>query len=239
MTERTQAINDRVSRVRICFSRIAEARELSHIQQIKALRKAVCDSGLACVFSKCGKTPIAKMSFGPAISVGYASSAEYADIYLSQAIADKEVMDKLSKACPQGLMPVSIRRIPVHFPSIESLVNTAEYEITGEFKAAEGTQDIKTFLERKEIIITKVKPQGVSQSIDARPLIISMERKSENCVYLFLRFGPKKHLKPESVINSWLGISRTSADGGGNVPAWDITRKQLYWENSSGQFVAP
>jgi len=213
-----QAIN----RLRIRFSRTGAACAMSHLEQIKALREAARKSGLPCA----GGGGTLKIAFGPAVSVGYESEAEYADVFLSAPVDVKYALEKLSAVCQEGFSPLEARRVPVGFPSLESLLNAADYEIEGDFSSA---RPLSEFLALPEIIIVKKKPAGVEEKIDARPLIISMSLEGGRLVRLRLRFGPKRNLKPERIVCEWLGAE---------VPL-KVKRKNLYWEDSCGRLSLP
>lgn len=219
------------SRIRVKFSRLGQARDLSHLEQIRELRTMVKAANLPYTVARCGKAEIPKMSFGPAISVGYESLAEYADIYLLHSPGLEEVFDKLKSVSEKGISALGVKRIPLHFPSIEVLVNVAEYEISGEAIQNCNDETIKRFLGRSEILMAKNKPGGQSYFIDARPLIMSMELKNSSTAHLMLRFGPKRNIKPERIIGEALEH--------GHSPALQVMRKELYWENSSGQLATP
>ena len=141
---------NRIYRVRIKFSRLGPAANLSHLQQIRVLKDMVQKSGLSCVMASFGRLKTPKISFGPAISLGYESLAEYADVFLSVYEGDGKVLDRINKTAESGFLALSAKKIPVNFPSVESLVNTAEYEIRGDFTAA---TDIEEFLKQREIYL--------------------------------------------------------------------------------------
>lgn len=235
-------------RMRLKFSRTGAAARLSHLEQIRELRRMAESSGLPCSLGKCGKARIARMSFGPAVSVGYESLCEYADLYLSGQAPEAEVFRKISAVSGGGISLLGVRRIPRHFPSIEALVNVAEYEISGGMPSGYGHESIKGFLESREIVIAKKKPNGVSEFINARPLIISMEMKTPETLRMLLRFGPKRNVKPERVFFQSMGLkdegqcgdSRGAGENASGAAAgWSIKRVGLYWENASGQLIAP
>ncbi|MFH1618968.1 MAG: TIGR03936 family radical SAM-associated protein [bacterium] len=213
-------------RIRLKFSRKGPASRLSHLEQIRELRKTAEASGLPCACVKRGKNRTAKISFGPAISVGYESLCEYADIYLRSAVGEAEAGEKIGAAFSPGLEVIRVRRIPLHFPSIESLVNVAEYEIRGKFPEHYGTDALRRFLDRSEIIFVKTKPDGTKETINVRPLVLSMETDGAGTAGLMLRYGPKRNVKPERVLALSLD---TEPD-----PDWKVLKKGLYWESPGG-----
>ena len=68
------------ARYRVRVSRQGPAGALTHLAQIEALRSAVVRSELPFVPDGKRKRPRPRISFGPAISVGYESLAEYFDL---------------------------------------------------------------------------------------------------------------------------------------------------------------
>ena len=113
--------------------------------------------------------------------------------------------------------------MPLHFPSLESLLNVAEYEVSGDF-GPEPDASLGRFLALPEIPVVKQKHEGPQERIDAKPLIITMKHEAGK-LRLAARFGPGRNLKPELILRAWLG---PEASG------FAITRKQLYWETPGG-----
>jgi len=193
-------------RLRVRFARMGEAAKFSHLEQIRQLRAIAAASGLPCASNGSGKKLMPKMAFGPAISVGYESEAEYADLYLTAALPEKDVFAKLSAVCGGGFSALGVKRIPLHFPSLESLLNAAEYEITGDF-GEDPSSSLEKFLSQPEIPVIKQKHDGPQERIDAKPLIILMKQEDGGKVRLVIRFGPGRNLKPELILRAWLGVN--------------------------------
>lgn len=210
-----------VQRARICFSRKGEARFVSHLEQIEAFRRLVRRSGLQIAFTS-GFHPQPKIAFGPPNSVGYESDSEYIEVELTRRYPSEDVRKYVSAALPEGYGVVSVRNVPVMFPSLESLVNLAKYEISADAPA----EKLREFMAQKEIIVEKVKKDSVTR-INARPLI--KELKQENGVMtLWLRFGPKGNVKPEKIVRLLCGISEEESK------LLSICRKAIYSEKPDG-----
>lgn len=205
----------------------------------------VINSNLPYFQTKSGNLKVPKMSFGPAISVGYESLCEYADLYLADFVRENIVLEQISKQETNGFKIVQAKRIPVFFPSIEAIVNVAEYEINADLPS-NFHQSIDAL--PKQILYEKVKPNGIKEIIDIRPLILSIGIKelspySASLISLFLKFGPKSNVKPEVVLNliGKKGPSLNSENkdclylGGEHIHINRILRKELYWLNSSGK----
>lgn len=212
------------ARIRLKFARLAKARNLSHLEQIKALRDLAAASGLRCCPAP-GRAQAPKMAFGPAISLGYESRCEYADLYLAEFVRDEDAARRIRAVGSECYELVSAKRVPVFFPSIEAAVNAAEYALEAGFPAGFSQKDIDAFLARPEALYEKVKPSGERETIDVRPLICAAEYDpAAAALRLVLKSGPGKNVKPEAV----LGMIVPGAE------IKRIVRRELYWQDSKG-----
>jgi radical SAM-linked protein len=213
-------------RFRVCVARVGEARGLTHLGQIEALRRAVVESGLPALTD--GKRRRPRLAFGPAISMGWESLAEYFDLELSSALSAEAVGEALAKTLKSGFALQGARRIPAFFPSLDSTINVASYEIEAPFPD-DAPRRLDEFLARREIVVEKVKEAGVER-VDARPLIVRMKLDGPGRLGLVLRFGPKRTVKPEALLREWLGALPEGAL---------IRRNGLYSETAAGELMTP
>jgi len=193
-----------VQRMRLRFARRGAVRFLSHLEQIEVFRRAIRRAGLPVLYTG-GFHPQPKISFGPAVSVGYESTSEYIEIEFARRIEPAEISAKLSPELPPGYELLASRRIPLMFPSIDSLVNVALYEIGVEVTPEQR----EAFLARETMIVEKKKGGRVEQ-IDAKPLLREL-LVTEGKVMLQLRFGPKRNVKPEKLVQLLCGITEDQA----------------------------
>lgn len=220
------------ARYRVRVARTGAARGLTHLAQIERLRRAVFESGLPAVLQKKRKSPRPKLAFGPAIAMGYESTAEYFDMELTQVLAPSEVGEALSRALKDGLEVRAVRRIPQFYPSLDASINVVRYEVRGSFPR-DAADRLRAFLGRPGIVIEKLKEGGARvERIDAKPLIIEMRLASPDLLELSLRFGPNRTVKPEALLREWLGLAE-AAEG------FRILRKELLSETVRGELLAP
>lgn len=166
------------------------------------------------------------MSFGPAISVGYESTCEYADLYLEEFVKAETAGEKVAALDSGRFRLLEARRIPMFFPSIEAGVNAVEYLLEGGLPDGFSQGAVDRFLELKSAVYEKVKPSGEKKSVDARPLVIeAVYEQQRGALKLVLALGPGRNIKPEAVLSLMAG--------GPTVPA-RIVRKELLWLNSQG-----
>lgn len=214
------------SRIRLKFARLAAAKDLSHLDQIKVLRARAAASGLKFCPAKAGGTG-PKMAFGPAVSVGHESLCEYADLYLEEFARDEAAAEKVRPLDDDRFRLLSARRIPVFFPSIEAAVNAAEFFLEGEFPAGFADAAVDAFMALKELPWEKVKPSGERKTLDARgPVLSASYDPAARLLKVTLRLAPGKNVKPETVAELMCG---------GKPVFTRITRKELYWLDSAGR----
>ncbi|MBI4050874.1 MAG: DUF2344 domain-containing protein [Elusimicrobia bacterium] len=199
---------------------MAEARVFSHLEQIHLLKNWIKKAHFPEPF---------RLSFGPAISVGYESLAEYVDLQLCRWMKPEEVFQKLQAILPSGYSMLELRRIPRFFPSLEEVLNVVDYEVWGRF-GIDAEKPISKLLAKEHIFVEKMKPGGRREQIDLRTLLIKMFWERDH-LRLILRFGPKKTVKPETVVSLWI-------EQGSQFP-FRVLRKNLFSETASGELLLP
>src|SRR5262245_1348547 len=99
-----------LQRVRVRFSRQGPGAEKTHLQQIELIRRALRDAEWPVSASQ-GKKPVMKISFGPAISVGVESAAEYCDVQLASRMDMKKGQADLAAKLPEGYGVIEVKSI--------------------------------------------------------------------------------------------------------------------------------
>lgn len=220
------------ARYRVRVSRRGAAGALTHLAQIESLRAAVVRSGLPFVPDGKRKRPRPRISFGPAISVGYESLAEYFDLELAAPLPAEDIARRLSGALGEGFAVQGLRRIPAFFPSLDASINVVRYEIQGPFPP-DAPLRLARLLGRAEIPVDKIKDGGARvERVDARPLIREAVLEAADRLGLTLRFGPKRTVKPEALLRELLGA-------GAGLEAFRIIRRELLSETAGGELLTP
>jgi len=222
-----------IQRLRFRFRRLQEAKHLSHLEQIDLLRRTFKATGWPVAYGG-GRRPKMKVSFGPAISVGYGSEAEYCDLCLRARLNPGEAMEKLAHHLPAGFECLQVKSVPVFFPSLEELINLAVYEIQ-DFPDRLDEAALEGGLERlrqASSFMVKKKRGDDLISIDAKPLIRALGT-AERKVHLELRLGPKRTLKPEKILETLFHLTVEETN------ALTICRIMLYGEKPNGDVIGP
>lgn len=207
-----------VQRVRLRFSRSGAVRFLSQLEQITAFRRMFRRTQLPLAYTH-GYHPQPKISFGPAIAVSYSSDAEYVDVELTERVALDHIRTLIEKQLPEGFKLLTIKRIPVFFPSLDSSLNQVAYHITGIWP--HRTEDkIVDFLKNNECWIEKIK-NDKKESINLSSVVKKIALHNGS-LELVMDYGPKKNVKPGLILQKVFGISEK------DVASFHIHKVGLY-----------
>ncbi len=213
--------------MRLRFARLDGAWDMSHLEQIKELRRIAAGSGLDCCPAKHGGKPVPKMAFGPALSVGCESRCEYADLYLAQSCQESVAMARLSAVGSGSFALLSVKRVPVFFPSVEASVSAARYLIEADLKESISQGAVDAFFARESAPVDRTDSAGAARTIDARPLVLNAELDADaGSLRLTLKLEPGKSVKPAEALQLMAGRA---------VPIKRLVREELFWLDSKGR----
>jgi radical SAM-linked protein len=224
-----------IQRARVRLSRNGEAAKLTHLRHIDAVRRAIEGSGWPASRTQ-AKKPKLKVAFGPAISVGYESEAEYVDVELNARLEPAKAREDLQKALPAGYGVVSVKSIPRFFPSLEETLNAARYEISSPLLA--GSEEKWKKFEASERFMVVKKKADREEVIDARACVKSWALNGDT-LDIVVRFGPGRTLKPERIVQAVCGLSDAEIEMGGPDCRVRVKRMQFYLEKQGGELVEP
>ncbi len=219
-----------LARIRMRFSRRGRVRFLAHLDLMTAFHRAVMRARLPVAFSQ-GFNPHPKIAFGPALSVGMESDAEFVDLE-TDPFADLLAMTKdLNRALPEGIRILEARVVPRKAASLSACISRYGYEVAVPEQHRQGLAErVETFLARTSVPVTRNGKQK-----DLRPGIASITaRDSGETAMLDILLQDADQLKPriQDVVEQLFGIS--PEDGA----LFRIIRtSQLMREN--GRWVSP
>ena len=172
--ERKEKVNKETQetfRFRVRYEKSGYSKYLSHLDLIRIFARAARRANVPLVYTQ-GFNPHPKMSFGPSLSLGVTSEAEYLDMDITAPFKG-DVTAAFNPFLPEGLRLISARRINEKIQTLNQIINAAEYEVDlGKETLAEKI--IKETLERKEIP-TQRRVKGREKIVDIRPYIEKLE----------------------------------------------------------------
>ena len=151
-------------KVRITFRKSAAVRYVSHLDMMRAFKRALRRSGLPIVYTE-GFNVHPVMIFTPPLSVGYMSECELLDIGLTVEVSLKEVLKRLAASLPDGFM--AIKAAVPERPISDIAFSTWK----AESPALSGKgEEVKALLSAKTVPVAK-NTKGGDLTVDAAPYL--------------------------------------------------------------------
>ena len=116
-------------RYRFVFSKMGDARWLSHRQLMDALERMVRAAGLPVRYTE-GFNPHIRLSMGPALPLGYEGRAETFDVDCTAPLT-KQHLERANVLLPDGVGILDARPLLPGAPKLGRLVAAARYRIAG------------------------------------------------------------------------------------------------------------
>jgi radical SAM family uncharacterized protein/radical SAM-linked protein len=194
------------TRIRMKFTKTGRLRFLSHLDLMTLFQRAVARAGVPVAFSQ-GFNPHPKIAFGPALSVGMESDAEYLDIETDPFVDLLGITKSLNNMVPDGIRILESRVIPSKAPSLSGSIGRYVYEAVVPEVFAGGLEErVKSFLSRPSVILSKEGKQK-----DIRPGIESIVAADPTALSgLLITLVDQEQLKPrvQDVIEQLLNLGK-------------------------------
>ncbi len=178
------------ARYRLTYSKLGEARWLSHLEMVSTLYRSLRRSGLPLVYSD-GFHPLPRVSFQGALPLGVESLAERMEVELTQPTAEAAVTERLNQALPSGLKILGARLLGGRgsCPRLGSMVYQVE-------SAAPVFQPglAERFLGLTEFPVTRRRPKG-EREVDLRRLVVTLEVADPCHLELHLKVLDRDNMK--------------------------------------------
>ncbi len=167
----------KIQRYRIFFSKTEAMRYTGHLDLILTWERTFRRAGLPLSYSE-GFNPRPVINLASPLPLGFVSSAEIGDFWLSETIPQPEVIKSLDRSLPPGLIINDIREISqLHGHKLPGLVDRSEYSVTLPEIYPDLYKKITALLQTAQEIRTRK-----GKEYDLRPLIhnISLSKTEED-----------------------------------------------------------
>lgn len=188
---------------RIRFKKHGYLRFISHLDLQRAFHRALIRAELPVDYTK-GFNPQVRMAFGPPLALGYFSQSEYADIWLKEeSVSEEEFQERLNSTLPEDLGVLEVRHITEKRPSLNSILQVAEYRIiTSEMLPGDLVEQVRDLCQ----LITKKKTKAGIVDKDILPELILLQLEDSNVLRLIMNISVKptlllKALKEQSLVS--------------------------------------
>jgi radical SAM-linked protein len=186
-------------RYRIRFSKTPHMKFTGHLDLILTWERTFRRANLPLSYSE-GFSPRPVMNLAAPLPLGYTSTAEIGDFWLSEIIATDQLRRGLTRAVPPGIELDEIDEIDdIHGPKLPSLVQQASYQVVLPGKPTEIKEKIDALLKSNSFQRTRK-----GKTYDLRPLINSLGlKKSDSTDFLLdmtLSMLPGATGRPDEVL---------------------------------------
>lgn len=153
------------TRLRLTFSKSEAMRYTSHLDLVRTWERTLRRAGLLLSHKK-GFVPHPRIQVAAPLPLGMTSQCEITDFWMDIALPLPEIEATLIKVLPPGLYIQGIEEVVLNSPSLQTLVQSAEYTITLLDLVPDLDSRVSTVLGYGSIIRMR---RG--KSYDLRPLI--------------------------------------------------------------------
>ncbi len=115
-------------RYRFSFTKIGDARYLSHRQVMDALERAVRGGRVPVRYTE-GYNPHIRLSMGPALSVGHEGEAELFDVDCTSQVRQQHIT-AVNRLLPHGIEVIDAKPLLQGAPSLGKMVSASRYRIS-------------------------------------------------------------------------------------------------------------
>jgi len=216
----------RVQRIRITYSRGDRAREVSHLETMRALEQGMRSAGLPLAYAE-GRRPTPQISIALPLVVGATSDCEMADVYLSERVTPTELLSTLRPALAAGLTALAAEEVGLAAPALQTQVRWVEYEVDvpgGQRSAAEVRGAISELLGARSLPWEHQRTTKL-QRYDLRLLVVGLWLEAEgegvHRLAMRLRVSQERSGRADQVVAA-LGLG----------PPLRVHRRRMYVEET-------
>ncbi len=196
-------------KIRIKYTKGPEMRFLSHLDLVRAFERALRRADLSISYSQ-GFHPHPKISFGPPLSLGMTSRAEFVDIQLEQPF-NSEMIKICNRTLPRSMTIIEAKPVFGKTASLSSVITRATYRIrpARAFSTETMREAVARVLDSPSLVVQRTSLDSVKQ-IDIRPFILGLEVETgdgDPSLLLTLRTTETGHVKPGEIIGLMFGLS--------------------------------
>lgn len=196
--------------VRLRFTKHGPVRFISHRDVARALERAFRVAEVPLAFTQ-GFSPHPKVSFGPALAVGYESDAEYLDLELTREVDPSWLASAVSAALPDGMAVTGVAWLADRVPSLQEAICALAYrvDLDGADPVAVAAA-VAEFLARTDVVVPVMR-KGEERIDDIRPSVLALHlpRPDEATVVVEVATRPRT-LRVADVVT---GLRTVSPEG--------------------------
>jgi radical SAM family uncharacterized protein/radical SAM-linked protein len=187
-------------KIRLRFTKIGLIRFISHLDIIRVFDRAARRAKIGLIYSQ-GFHPRPKFSFGPPLSLGIASLAEYLDLE-AEISEEADFQARLNKVLPSGIKILQQKTIYSKVPALAAVINRHTYETDLEDFVL-PQEWLNQWLGRDLVEIERI-TKGQKKLMNIRPFVSKLELES-NKLIIHINTVDGRTIKVTEVLESLFG----------------------------------
>jgi len=196
-------------RIRVRYRKLGPARFIGTREIGNVFLRAARRARLPIAFSH-GHHPMPRLSFSPAMPLGFSSDDEYVDVDLTALVSPAEVAARFAAELPEGLEPFDALEVPRTGPSIDAGITAFVYEVDlsslAEPPPPEAVAAAAGRFAGGVSLSVRHRSRSGEKTVDARPFVHALEVTGPQRLLVELAVGPAGTLRPGAVVGALLGI---------------------------------
>ena len=243
----TAARGPQAQRFRVSYEKLGQARFTSHLDLVRIFDRALRVAKIPMAFSQ-GFNRHAKIAYGPPLSLGATSRAEYFDLELAQACAWSTI-EAMNDVLPDGIRITCGRPFTRQTESLMAAITLADFDVklteylTDRLSRGENVHRLRQELETSIAAFTQASEWPVmkqshgqkGKTVNARPAVtsIALDLGSAGlCVRLTSRLHAPGYLKPDLLLKSFLCSFEFD-------PRLLLVHRESLWVERAGSLLNP
>ena len=196
------------ARIRMKYAKGLGVRFLSHLDVVRLFERVLRRAELPIAYSQ-GFHPHPKIAFGPPLTLGMISKAEYVDMQFEQSF-NPDSIQVFNRALPEGMSVLKAKPIFGKIPSLSSSISQSEFRVyfNGMYPVEQLEEAFSKLFERTSIWVRRQGEQ-LTKDIDIRPNILEAKVEGDSTdtsVFLRLRTSESGHARPIEVVSATLSL---------------------------------
>ncbi|MBW1785801.1 MAG: TIGR03960 family B12-binding radical SAM protein [Deltaproteobacteria bacterium] len=195
-------VEDMTLRLRLTFTKVDNARHLSHLELATVFLRAMKRADIRLVYSE-GFHPMPKLSFVNALPVGVESLHESVDIAIFRDRDQGAFVKRVNEQLPSGIRITSAETIA---PGEKKSKLTESHFIITTNGIQLRASELARFLDADSFPVKKLTRKG-EKTVDVRQLVKSMTLASANEIGMVVRHTTGPELKPAEIVKAVFGLT--------------------------------
>ena len=190
------ASTQRTRKLKMVYRKAGQARFFGHLELANIMTRAFRRANIPLVYSK-GFHPMPKLSFADPLPIGMVGLDEVLFVTIQAEMPCDEVIRRLNQELPEGLAFSSCQL--VKNKKVRQVPDADHYTVVlqeGEF----NPQRLDDFLKCERVEFHYTNKKGVSQSLDLKQAVLSIDLIEPNRLQLSIRNHGGKRIRPAMVL---------------------------------------